>query len=278
MGHFYFLLGLGALALFAFSLSLIRRFGRRHRLPYVAEHRLFSPGEQAFLSVLERALGRGYRVYGKVRVLDMLGVRRRIGGRARRRALARLRDRRFDFVVCTEGASAIACAVNLSPRSRLARLAPGDRLDRICAAAHLPFVRFREGDRYSVVEIEERVFGAMHALRVNTKDWEPPREDAEEALEHLSAAISGDQDSSQLGGSLRRGIRAMASKVRRPLPAGTRGAAPGSEEPDRTEPVLAPVASVASEVDAEPKFRIDGDLDLEEQPGRFGREGRSETV
>jgi hypothetical protein len=271
VGHFYFLLGLGALALLAFILSLTRRFGRRHRLPYVAEQTLFSPGQQAFLSVLERAVGRGYRVYGKVRVADVLGVRRRIGGRSRRRALERLKDRGFDFVVCTAETSAIACAVNLSPRSRLGRLPPRDRLDRICAAARLPFVRFREGDRYSVVEIEERVFGAMHALRVKTMESEPPREETEEVLEHLSAAISSDQGSSQVAGKLRQGIRAMASQVRRAVPAGRRDAGAAPAGPDRTEPVLAPVVSVAAEVDEGPKFRIDGELDLEEHPARLGK-------
>ena len=37
------------------------------------------------------------------------------------------------------------------------------------------------------------------------------------------------------------------------------------------EPVLAPVVSVPAEVDEGPKFRIDGELDLEEHPTRLGR-------
>lgn len=271
MGHFYVLLGLGALALLAFLWSLARRFGRRQRLPYVADQALFSPEQQAFLPVLERALGRGYRVYGKVRVADVLGVRPRLGRQVRRRALERLGQRRFDFLVCTAETSAIACAVNLSPRSRLGRRPPTDGLDRICAAARLPFVRFREGDRYSVVEIEEQVFGAMHALRLKTKGAEPPREETQEALEHLSAAISSDQDASPSGGKPRRRIGVMPAGLRRSAPGGKAAPSATAVKAERTDPVLAPVLSAGAEVDEGPEFRIDGDLDLEDRPAPPGR-------
>lgn len=271
VGHFYVLLGLGALALLAFAWSLVRRFGRRHRLPYVADQTLFTPAQQAFLPVLERALGRGYRVYGKVRVADVLGVRPRIGRQARRRAYARLEARRFDFVVCTAGTSAIACAVNLSPRSRLGRRPPRDRLDRICAAARLPFVRFREGDRYSVVEIEEQVFGAMHALRLQTKDSEPPRAETQEALEHLSAAISGDQDGEKALGKPRwRGGAATAKSGGSESGVKPEGSLTSAKS-ERTEPVLAPILTAGAEVDEGPKFRIDGDLELDDRPHRLGQ-------
>jgi hypothetical protein len=263
VGHFYFLLGLGALALLAFLLSLVRRFGRRHRLPYVADQILFSPAQQAFLPVLERAMGRGYRVYGKVRVADVLGVRPRIGAQARRRAFERLGQRRFDFIVCTAETSAIACAVSLSPRSRLGRRPSRDGLDRICAAARLPFVRFREGDSYSVVEIEERVFGAMHALRLMAKEPEPSGEETREALAHLSASISSGQQDPDRRGKPRLGARFV--------PAGKPSARSAASESARTDPVLAPVMSAGAEVDEGPRFRIDGDLDLEDRPVRLGK-------
>lgn len=271
VGHFYVLLGLGVLVLLAFAWSLVRRFGRRHRLPYVADQTLFSPAQQAFLPVLERALGRGYRVYGKVRVADVLGVRPRIGRQARRRAYARLGARRFDFVVCTAGTSAFVCAVNLSPRSRLGLRPSRDRLDRICAAARLPFVRFREGDRYSVVEVEEQVFGAIHALRLQAKDSEPPRAETQEALEHLSAAISGDQDGGKAVGKPRWRRGAAAAKSAGSDSAAETEGGPTSVKPERTEPVLAPILNAGAEVDEGPRFRIDGDLELDDRPHRLGQ-------
>ena len=109
--------------------------------------------------------------------------------RARERAAERLAEQVFDFVICTRESSAIACAVNLAARSRLSRRPPKNRLDRICAAAKLPFVRFRESDVYSVVEIEEQVFSAMQTLRIHPRAEELSAQDTRDALRDLSDVI-----------------------------------------------------------------------------------------
>ncbi|SDW24251.1 DUF2726 domain-containing protein [Thiocapsa roseopersicina] len=189
MQHFYFLLGLGALAAVAFLFSLLRRFRHRNRLPYRVDAFLLSPSQRAFGAVLERAVGQEYRVYAKVRAADIIEVERRLDRRARERAAERLAEQVFDFVVCTRESSAIACAVNLAARSRLSRRPPKNRLDRICAAAKLPFVRFREGDVYSVVEIEEQVFSAMQTIRIHPRAEEPSAQDTRAALRDLSDVI-----------------------------------------------------------------------------------------
>jgi hypothetical protein len=271
VGHFYVLLGLGAFVLLLFLWGLARRLGRRHRLPYVLGQSLFSPAQQAFLPVLERAMGRGYRVYGKVRVADVLGVRPRLDRRVRRRALDRLGQYRFDFLVCTAESGTVVCAVNLSPRSRLGRRPARNRLDRICDAARLPFVRFREADRYSVVEVEEQVFGAMQTVRLGTREAEPPREETEEALGHLSASITDDQARSRAGIKARQWIRAIRAKGGWPAATAKPDAGSPSTGSDRTDPVLAPVVSDDSQVDDGPRFQIEGDLELEERPIRLGK-------
>lgn len=189
MQHFYFLLGLGALVAVAFILSLRHGFRQRNRLPYRVDACLLSPQQRDFAAVLERAVGQEYRVYAKVRAADIIAVERRGDRRAQERAAGRLAEQVFDFLICTRGSSAIACAVNLAPRSRLSRRPPRNGLDRICAAAKLPFVRFRESDAYSVVEIEEQVFSAMQTLRIRPGSEEPSAQDTREALRDLSEVI-----------------------------------------------------------------------------------------
>ena len=189
MQHFYFLLGLGALAAVAFGFSLWRGLRQRNRLPYRVDAFLLSPPQRAFAAVLERAVGQDYRVYAKVRAADIIEVERRLDRRARERAAERLAEQVFDFVICTRESSAIACAVNLAARSRLSRRPPKNRLDRICAAAKLPFVRFRESDVYSVVEIEEQVFSAMQTIRVHPRAEELSAQDTRDALRDLSDVI-----------------------------------------------------------------------------------------
>jgi hypothetical protein len=189
MQHFYFLLGLGAFAALAFLFSLFRLFRLRNRLPYRVDACLLSPPQRAFGAVLERAVGQGYRVYAKVRAADIIEVDRRLDRRARERAGEHLAEQVFDFVICTRETSGIVCAVNLASRSRLSRRPPKDRLDRICAAAKLPFVRFRESDVYSVVEIEEQVFSAMQTLRLHPLADEPSARETRAALQDLSDVI-----------------------------------------------------------------------------------------
>jgi hypothetical protein len=238
MQHFYFLLALGALVSILFVAGLVRQLRNRHRLPYRADAFLFSPQQRAFLDVLERAVGRGYRVYGKVRAADIIEVEPRLDRRSRERAYERLADQTFDFVVCTLDTGAIACAVNLAPRSRLSRRPPKNSLDRICAAAKLPFVRFRESEVYSVVEIEQQVFGVMHAQRrrPESKADEMSNEDTRDALRDLSDVIG--------------------EREHEPSRFGRQGPAPKPPQRPSTPIPINP------QTRKEPRLRVDDDLDM----------------
>ena len=59
-----------------FVLTLLLIFLQRNKengaLSYHKQPLLFSPAERSFLGVLELALGDNYRVYGKVRIADVL--------------------------------------------------------------------------------------------------------------------------------------------------------------------------------------------------------------
>jgi hypothetical protein len=253
LAPFYFLLGLAALVLVAFVFSLRRSLARRHRLPYVADDALFTPDQLAFLAVLERAVGDGYRVYGKVRAAEVIGVSRRADRRSRERAYARINDRSFDFLVCTAETGAIGCAVNLAPRSRFRKRPPRDALAGVCAAARLPFVQFRESDIYSVVDIEEQVFAAMHAVRIDPKAEVPPRRETQAALNGLSEVIGEDDREPRLTPvPMREDRRAEPPRF---VPK-TVKAAPQVEERPRTEPRLA----LEEDFDDGPAFSIDDDL------------------
>jgi hypothetical protein len=241
MQHFYFLLGLGALAAVAFLFSLFRLLRQRNRLPYRVDACLLTPQQRAFGAVLERAVGQGYRLYAKVRAADIIEVDRRLDRRARERAGDRLAEQVFDFVICTRETSGIACAVNLAARSRLSRRPPKNRLDRICAAAKLPFVRFRESDVYSVVEIEEQVFSAMQTLRVHPLAGEPSARDTREALRSLSDVI-GDEITEP-------------RRSKRPVPA-----APSTLATERAAP-SSPIP-IKPRMRTEPRLHLDEDIDI----------------
>lgn len=282
MGHLYFLLGLGALVLLAFLISLYKTAARRYRLPYVADPVLFTPAQLAFLAVLRRAVGKNYLVYGRVRAADVIAPRRRLDRRTRRCAWERLAERRFDFLVCRADTSAIVCAVNLAPRSRLRRGIPRDALDRICAAAGLPLVRFRESDVYSAAEIAKRVRVALKAVpAVESAPSEQALADDLDGLDDLGEILVADD---------RRAAHARSRlSLRRPAETGTHKPAPARPAPAKPvalksasgrpvpqaapleAPRLEPQSIGAGDIDLGPSFRIDGDLDEEDRPARRGR-------
>jgi hypothetical protein len=66
-------------------------------LPYTKNRALFSHAERSFLDVLERAIGEQYRVFGKVRVVDVVSVKP-ISDRSKwQTAFNRISAKHFDF-------------------------------------------------------------------------------------------------------------------------------------------------------------------------------------
>lgn len=267
MGHLYFLLGLGALLLISFGLSLHRRFGRRGRFPYVAATTLFTPAQAALLVALESALGPGYRIFGRVRAVDIIGLRRWLDRATRRRALALLWERRFDFVICTLPGHRIAAAVNLAPASRRGRPPPCDTLDRLCAAAGLPFLRIRAAEEYDPTALRRLLRAAIAAHSPAPVSAPTPAAAAAtpastqpvtrrlEPVHRLPDTPFLDEREPRLR-LVQGAAEPSAPAVTSPAPAA------------RVEPVLAP----GGELDPEPDFDIGGQFDDdEERPRRIRR-------
>jgi hypothetical protein len=257
VGFFYFLLGLGGLLILSLVLSLRRRFGRRGRLPFVVDEALFSPSQRDFMAVLERAIGQDYRVFGRVRAAEVIGLRPRLDRATRRRAYALIGDRQFDFLICAATTGSIVCAVNLAPRSRLGRPPSRNTLDRICTAAGLPFVCLREADSYREAEVARCVQEAIHVLR-------PPVRPVAEALRQppgearyslMEVTIDDAREPRLIPSRVRSDPPAPATGLVSPMP----HVAPAESVP-RREPTLA----VPGDLDLGPAFHIDGGMELEE--------------
>lgn len=252
MEHLYFLLGLAAIVLLAFLLNLRRSLSKRFRFPYLADRTLFTPSQRAFQAVLEEAVGKSYRVYGRVRVADIVDVRPRLARRDRERAYARLGEYCFDFVVCRPDTSAIACAINLAPRARLRKSLPRDRLDRICAAAQLPFVRFRESEHYVLSDVQERIAAAMQLRVTGAKHDEIPCDEAADVLHQLSGEIRETEREPRLPSlSLH---KTASAALQSPSP---RSQSVAVEPGQRLEPIVPDRGGI----DEGPIFKLDGDLD-----------------
>lgn len=123
--------------------------------PYVAAENLFTKNERAFLGVLEQAAD-AYRVFGKVRVADVIGIRKGLSGSERQRASNRISQKHLDFVICHSHDLSVYCAVELDDKThdRAERKSRDELLEKALAAAGVPLVRVASRRSYDVDEIK----------------------------------------------------------------------------------------------------------------------------
>lgn len=124
---------------------------------------LLAPAERTFLSVLEQAIGEQGRVFGKVRVGDVLDLDRGAGGGDWLPALQQMQGTHFDFVICEPEATDVICAIELHDGSH-DREALGQRdafLAEACAAAGLPMIQLPWQQSYDVSEIRALVLSRL---------------------------------------------------------------------------------------------------------------------
>lgn len=144
--------------------------------PYLADKALFTPAERSFLGVLDQAVGKEYRVFGKVRIADVLSVRRG-GGHS---AFSRIGAKHFDFLLCRPDDLRPVCAIELNDMSHRQekRQQRDDFLSSACQAAGLPLLMIPAQRGYSASELLAQIHSALPAKAIP----------AEEALQKLPPA------------------------------------------------------------------------------------------
>lgn len=135
--------------------------------PYIKNEVLFSPAERSFLGVLEEAVGTDYRIFGKVRVADVVTVKSSRNRGAWQRAFNRISAKHFDFVLCSQGELTVVAAIELDDKSHQQRKRQerDSFLADLCKAAALPLVQVPAQRAYSVHDIRAQVITALGAER-----------------------------------------------------------------------------------------------------------------
>lgn len=154
---------LAVVLLLAVLYTVRRRRRRAPPFPYVRRVAMFSSEERAFLTLLDVAVGDDFRIFGKVRVADVLSVNSGIDPAFSLRAFIRIAAKHFDYVLCYRTNMRPVCAVELhvpgwenrEHKNRFAFLA------RACMAARFPLVVFDAQRRYAPDEIRQMVLDAL---------------------------------------------------------------------------------------------------------------------
>jgi hypothetical protein len=131
---------------------------------YESRGGLFTPAERSFLNVLEQALDSRYRVFGKVRLGDLIKPADGHSPGKRMAALSRINQNQVDFVVCTANELALVGVLALEDQSygHEDRAGRGGFVDQALAVAGIPVLRFPAKNEYQVQELRTRLTELLH--------------------------------------------------------------------------------------------------------------------
>ena len=158
-------LAVGLVILLALLAVVKAKFGEvsERKDVYYARKALFTPAERSFLGVLEAQLPPGVRVFGKVRLEDILGVKSGLTRPARTAARNRINRKHVDFLLVRTSDLAPLAGIELDDSSH----EEDDRRDRDAlvdaafASAAVPLLHFPAQKAYSAVEVKERLAGVL---------------------------------------------------------------------------------------------------------------------
>lgn len=124
---------------------------------------LFSPAERSFLGVLEQSLDSSYRVFGKVRLADVVLPVKNPSRSNRTTALNKISQKHLDFVICSASDLAIVGVVELDDKShnRKDRAERDGFVDTALASAKIPVLHIPARKGYELQDVRLKLAEAF---------------------------------------------------------------------------------------------------------------------
>jgi Protein of unknown function (DUF2726) len=150
------LIAVGAVVVLLLLKSIFSSRGRlspQHN--YKCRAGLFTRAERSFLGVLDQVVGGDFRVFGKVRVADVLKVSKTANRSAWQIAFNKISGKHFDFVLADPGTLKVQIVIELNDKShRSGKRTVRDQFIReACESADLRLIEVEAKRAYSVSEV-----------------------------------------------------------------------------------------------------------------------------
>ncbi|MCM2265770.1 MAG: DUF2726 domain-containing protein [Desulfuromonadales bacterium] len=137
-------------------------------LAFESREALFTPAERSFLGVLEQALANSlYRVFGKVRLGDIVKPAKGLTASKRASAQNRINQKHVDFLICAASDLTVVGVVELDDQShsREDRIGRDSFVDDVLTLAQIPVVRFPARKSYTLPEVTSKLQGMLPELQ-----------------------------------------------------------------------------------------------------------------
>lgn len=133
-------------------------------LAFESKGTLFSPAERSFFGVLEQALDSRYRVFGKVRLGDLVKPAKVLSKSKWTTAQNKIQQKHVDFVVCSAADCAVVGIVELDDQShaRADRAGRDEFVDQALAGAMIPVVHIPAKKGYAIQDVRAKLVEAFN--------------------------------------------------------------------------------------------------------------------
>lgn len=135
--------------------------------PYFRTERLLGKAERSLYGVLKQVVGKHYDIFCKVRVADLLDVKKGLSNSERQIAYNKIQSEHCDFVLCKPGDAGIVAVIELDDRSHNAskRIERDDFIDQTFKEAGIPLLRIKAQATYSGSRIARQLQQALGMTR-----------------------------------------------------------------------------------------------------------------
>ncbi|MEJ2040517.1 MAG: DUF2726 domain-containing protein [Desulfosarcinaceae bacterium] len=151
---------------------------------------MLSPAERSLLEVLEKSLGGGFRVFSKIRLADVVEVKKGLSQSAARRAVSAISANYVDFLICGASDLSIRCAIRLEDLTH--NTSQGDPsglfVNKVLEASQIPLLRVKPRSSYSISEIT-RLLENCGIIKVEKRQTRPIGVQVEKKKEDIKAKI-----------------------------------------------------------------------------------------
>ena len=127
---------------------------------------LFTAAERSFLGVLDQAVSDNYRVFGKIRVADVISPAKGMDRKNWQIAFNKISSKHFDYVLCSKDKLEVIAVIELDDKSHNTKKATNRDalLENACKSAELKLIRFQAKSGYQVQAVREHINLALNPL------------------------------------------------------------------------------------------------------------------
>ncbi len=131
---------------------------------YRQSGKLFTAAERSFLGVIDQAISDKYRVFGKVRVADIITPAKGMSRKNWQIAFNKIAAKHFDYVLCSKDKLEVIAVIELDDKSHNSKKAikRDSLLETACNSAELELIRFQAKSSYQVQAVREQIETALN--------------------------------------------------------------------------------------------------------------------